>query len=432
MRSVSIFLVMAVLVKTVIPQRLRPQLFKYHLKYNPENTFQGALLSRSNTGNTFRIHGVLNKKGPLKVLVLGGSLTAGADVGGKKHAWPMFLAVQSDDGLPAMHISNRAKSGTGSNHALANLDKLIKPYDWDLIFLEYALNDDSVGEWNSRYSSGTEVTKTFEHLIRNIRNAMPTAALVIMEGFRQSKKPRIGFTSGQNYHDIISKYYELQVISIREAVWHDYFEDVYIRKVTSPLVKSFPVGKSHPSLAGQQLISNLIRNELKRFQIDPPTQRTDRLQLFPPLTLNNVEAKQHPIISHWLHEYDFENEKTSQKGIIDIAGWDYVVQKSKGGLDKPGLLCKNAFPNYVDVTIDRCSRLIQIGYLKSYSSFGKAIVTIGARKISLESRWSRSQGSSTFTEEFELEKSNVEMRVQLEKSEDKDRQMFKLIYVRCL
>lgn len=430
--TVCIYLVISIIVISVVVAQMRP--FQYTI--TPKNTLHTtqnrALLSRSNTGNTFRIHRILNKKGPLKVLVLGGSLTAGADVGGKKHAWPKFLAVQSDDGLPDMHIENRAKGATGSNYALSNLDKLIKPYDWDLVLLEYALNDDSVGEWNSRYSSGTEVTKTFEHLIRNIRKAIPAAGLVIIEGFRQSKKPRIGFTSGQNYHDIISKYYELQVISIREAVWHDYFEDVYIRKVKSAVVKSFPIGKSHPNVDGQHLIANLVRNEFKRFQTDPPTHNRDRLQMFPPIMLSDVEAKQHPIISHWLHNYDFENEKTSKKGIIDIAGWDYVIQKSKSGLNKPGLLCKKVFPNYVDVTIDKCSRLIQIGYLKSYRSFGKAIVTIGTRKISLESRWDQSQGSGTFTDEFELEKPNVKMRVQLEKSEDKDRQMFKLLYIKCL
>ena len=432
--TVCIFLVISILVSVVVAQ-MRP--FRYTI--NPKNTVVATqnrnLLSRSNTGNTFRIHRILNKKGPkgpLKVLVLGGSLTAGADVGGKKHAWPKFLAFPSDDGLPDMHIENRAKGATGSNYALANLDKLIKPYDWDLVLLEYALNDDSVGEWNSRYSSGTEVTKTFEHLIRNIRKAIPTAALVIIEGFRQSKKPRIGFTSGQNYHDIISKYYELQVISIRDAVWHDYFEDIYIRKVKSAVVKSFPIGKSHPNVDGQHLISNLVRNELKRFQTDPPTHKRDRLQLFPPIMLSDAEAKQHPIISHWLHNYDFENKKTYKKGIIDIAGWDYVVQKSKSGLKKPGLLCKKVFPNYVDVTIDKCSKLIQIGYLKSYRTFGRAIVTIGKKKISLESRWDQSQGSGTFTEEFELEKPNVKMRVQLEKSEDMDRQMFKLLYIKCL
>jgi len=362
------------------------------------------LLSRSNTGNTFRIHRVLNRRRPLKVLVLGGSLTHGADVGGKKHAWPSFLAVHLADGLPIMQISNRAKGSTGSNYALANLDKLIKPYDWDLIFLEYALNDDDVGG-HHRYLSGTEVTKTFEHLIRNIRTSMPTSAIVIMEVFRQSKKPRLGFTSGQNYHDIISKYYELPVISIREAVWHDYFEDVYIRNITSALAKSFPPGKSHPSVDGQRLISQLIRKELILFKTDTPTYNRDRLELFPPLMLSNAEAKQHPIITHWLHHYEFEKDVRSQKGIINSIGWNFVVQKSKGGQKKPGLLCKNIFPNQLTVTIDKCTKLIQIGYLKSYSSFGKAIVRfLPNAPLELESRWDHSQGSGIFTQEIDLDR----------------------------
>ena len=56
------------------------------------------LASRSNTGNTFLIHSALNT-GHAKVMVLGGSLSAGHDAGGKANAWPALLEAEICTGM---------------------------------------------------------------------------------------------------------------------------------------------------------------------------------------------------------------------------------------------------------------------------------------------------------------------------------------------
>ena len=84
---------------------------------------------------------------------------------------------------------------------------------WELNFLhmtvEAAMNDDDVCN-SCRYSSESEVSTQFEQLVCGIRLVLPQAAIIIVEAFRQSKAPRNGFTSGQNQHDTISKYYDSQ------------------------------------------------------------------------------------------------------------------------------------------------------------------------------------------------------------------------------
>jgi len=95
----------------------------------------------------------LNLEQPAKVLVLGGSLTVGHDAGGMEHAWPALLSRENCIGVGL--VENRGKASTGSNYALANIQTLLSPFDWDIILLEYALNDD-VGDGSLLVSSRRE------------------------------------------------------------------------------------------------------------------------------------------------------------------------------------------------------------------------------------------------------------------------------------
>ena len=58
--------------------------------------------------------------------------------------------------------------------------------------------------------------------------------------------------------------------------------------------------------------------------------------------------------------------------------WKHVVQKSKSGALKAGLLCNNTFPNRVSFDMRGCSKVIQVGYLRSYAHFGTATLHVFA------------------------------------------------------
>ena len=151
------------------------------------------LTSRSNTGNTHLIHRVMRngtKADRLNVLVMGGSLTAGNEVGGKPAAWPALLNRQ----LPSWDITNRAVGSTGSVWFLQNLGTQLAPFDWDLVMIEAALNDDQLNIDNGKYKSGSQISEIFEQLIRSIRLALPHTAILIVEAFRASN----GFKTGRS------------------------------------------------------------------------------------------------------------------------------------------------------------------------------------------------------------------------------------------
>jgi hypothetical protein len=373
-------------------------------------------------------------------------MTDGHEVGGKEHAWPAFLVHQNvtefSSGL--LKITNRAKGSTGSVWFYQNLGTLLDPYDWDIVMIEAAMNDDNVCT-GCIYGSESEVIENFERLVRGIRLSLPQAVIVIVEAFRQNKPPRNGFTSGQIQHESISKYYELPVISIRDAIWHDYDEDIRKKSVT-PLTRAFPQGPderghwsgAHPTLEGQHLITNIVANELCRFQKEPPSLSSER-ELMPPLFLKE-EVK---ITQKWLHVYNFES--LDYKGYSDVdlqtKGWDYVVQKSKSGALKPGLMVNNTQPNYATFNVTGCKSTFYVSYMKSYSTFGtaslvfnKAGTTQKVEKRLLRSRWDKSKGSGRYPEvtRFDGDAQFSTLTVSLLPDEDDDKRAFKILEVQCV
>ena len=397
--------------------------------------------SRSNTGNTWRLHELLNRqnKTAVKVLIMGGSMTAGHEVG-IKYAWPTLLGNIPE--FSSLNITNRAQGSTGTVWFLQNLGTQLSPYDWDIVMIEAAMNDDDVCN-SCRYSSESEVSTQFEQLVRGIRLVLPQAAIIIVEAFRQSKAPRNGFTSGQNQHDTISKYYELPVISIRDAIWHDYDEDIRRNRVTN-LTLAFPQrgpdkrkqwSGAHPSIEGQQLITDIIAHELCRFKKETPSSASER-ELIPPFLIKNDIN----ITRHWLHSYQFESLRYKAYSQVDVQtkGWEYVVQQSKSGISKPGLMCNNTQPNYATFNVKGCSSTFYISFMKSYSTFGTASVAFNGSEtrnesVILKSRWDRSNGSARYPEVVRFENATFStLTISLLPDKDDDKRAFKLLEVRCV
>ena len=145
----------------------------------------------------------------------------------------------------------------------------------------------------------------------------------------------------------------------------------------------------------------------------------------------------------------------SQPGLLTEMshGWKHVLQETRYGDTKPGMLCNSTFPNALRVDISACESIVQIGYLKTYEQFGVAIVNVSVvtpleslqKSIvlaSIDSRWDQSRGSATHTHTFELGKviqqlpsksgTQVILSLFLEKETNvNDRKLFKVMYVRC-
>ena len=59
----------------------------------------------------------------------------------------------------------------------AHLSSLLEPFDWDIVLLEYALNDQP---GNTPLTGNGPVTVTFEHLVRGILKAIPGVASTLI------------------------------------------------------------------------------------------------------------------------------------------------------------------------------------------------------------------------------------------------------------
>jgi len=71
-----------------------------------------------------------------------------------------------------------------------------------------------------------------------------------------------------------------------------------------------------------------------------------------------------------LYDYNFDTQSPSAPS--DAVGWHYVVQHSKSGDAKPGLLSMDPFNNQVRFDITGCRSLVEISFLRSYENFGDA------------------------------------------------------------
>lgn len=88
--------------------------------------------------------------GRLAVGFLGGSITAGDPlVGGMDTNWPLFIHGFFQTQYPhlALSLYNAAIGGTCSLSGLMRVEREILAHDCDLVFIEYAVNDDGTGPY---------------------------------------------------------------------------------------------------------------------------------------------------------------------------------------------------------------------------------------------------------------------------------------------
>lgn len=107
------------------------------------------------------------------VVFLGGSITWGAGaVDPQKTSYRALVSSWLEDQFPKATIKSidAAIGGTGSKLGVFRMDRDVTPYDPDLIFVEFAVND---GE-------SPDTMETMEGIIRKLHTHAPEAAIVIL------------------------------------------------------------------------------------------------------------------------------------------------------------------------------------------------------------------------------------------------------------
>ena len=217
------------------------------------NFFEKGLLS---TGNTYRLREKLEKAKngeETTVCYLGGSVTEGegsserTPQGYKKgYAYMSYEYIRDNYGNgDNIKYVNAAISGTGSDLGVVRADEDVLSYNPDIIFIEFAVNNDT-----SIFNK-----MTYEGLVRKCLKAENEPAVILLF----SDATYAGAT--QVYMKTIGTNYELPMVSVRTGL-----ETPKAREFI--LWSDFSADSVHPKTDGHKLYAKLIAYMIKKSMED--------------------------------------------------------------------------------------------------------------------------------------------------------------------
>jgi lysophospholipase L1-like esterase len=235
-------------------------------------------------GNTADIKNIMLKaeKGERIVIgLIGGSITQGARASQieKSYGYQVAKWWKENFSTAEISISNAGIGSTGSDVGVFRLNNHLLRYKPDLVFIEFSVNDA-----NTKMSA-----EKIEGIIRQILDVSdhPPAIVLLMMCNAE-------FVSAQEWHSKIGYYYNLPMISFKNAIYPEF---------QSGRLKADQIFEDglHPNDSGHELIAELVcsffshvKSELKtsqkqiRQKLSPPliSKKFDHTDFFQPVNLN--------------------------------------------------------------------------------------------------------------------------------------------------
>ena len=180
-------------------------------------------------------------RGKLRIGIGGGSVSVGGNChDDTQRRWFTTLKNALERGFALrsvaldVQIINAAQGATGPSRLAYCLDELL-PESVDIMIFEYAINEGG-GMWS-------------EVLLRQFQPAK--TALFFLETFSMKGPIGQGFDSSQQYHDTLARYYDIPLLSARDA-----FRDEFIRHPDAAQ-RWFADDHHHPSCLGHATLGLL-------------------------------------------------------------------------------------------------------------------------------------------------------------------------------
>lgn len=207
-----------------------------------KNEYNEAVISSVyNTGNSSRLKKALEKKN-IKLAFAGGSITKGWD--GTKHLSENYTDYVRDylrSEYPDKTFENANLSTESANSfiGLSITDKVIEETSPDIVFIEYAVNNEC----------GHEHIVSYESLVRRILELPEKPAVILV--FLINK----ALYTSQGYMKRIGSHYDLTSVSVADSLknmlengfeWEMYSDDVI-----------------HPNIWGHRFIADCVINSMK-------------------------------------------------------------------------------------------------------------------------------------------------------------------------
>lgn len=177
---------------------------------------------------------------PLNISYLGGSITEGMTVAPSQPelCWANLTYEHIRDKFGTgdnVSYNNAGIAGTPSKLGVLRLDRDILPYDPDICFVEFAVNDGGEGDYQMAYES------IIRRLIEN------DVAVVLVFAVTEDGH------SCQDYMQAQGEYYGLPMISYRDAI-------EYMFENNQMTWSDFSDDQSHPNEYGHSLVAEMINN----------------------------------------------------------------------------------------------------------------------------------------------------------------------------
>lgn len=166
-----------------------------------------------------KIQKIFEKK-EIRVDFLGASATEGEGLKESSEAYPFLWTEKIEKQFPSKRFMTRnlAQSGNFASHGLFVAEKLVKEHETDIVFLEYALNDET-----TPFS-----VDIYESLVRKLLGYSATVVIPIVLPIRNMEKE-------YDYMIEIARQYQLPWLDIGTALrqemdkgvmqWEDYAQD---------------------------------------------------------------------------------------------------------------------------------------------------------------------------------------------------------------
>jgi len=305
------------------------------------------------------------ERGELRIGVTGGSVSVGgACYDEPDKMWFNYMRSEissklKDVGLNlSVTLLNIAQGATGPERAFFCGKELLNDAQLDLLILEYAINE----------SGGT-----FSELL--VRQATKQSAVMFVETF-SIRDEREGFKSAQMGHDVLARYYDVPIISARDA-----FRDAF-RRDQNILSEYFSADRHHPSCCGHlglgglaaAVISLAIDAFLVPHEHTPLSSSYSRDTLPPFLDISNVNLPRYII-------------ERAPNCMLAASRLSEVSQSSwhKESMKKPTFDCTSPEDGNFSVTVNCDAALFQDGdefcqvivfYTRSWQPIGDARIFV--------------------------------------------------------
>lgn len=238
------------------------------------------------------------------VAYLGGSITWGAtSTDPLKYSWRALTTDFLQKSFPVAHVNavDAAIGGKGSELAVFRMDRDVIPYNPDLTFVEFAVND-------GKAPNGQE---SMEGIIRKLKKSNKDMAVVIVIIGSGNK---YGCTKDKEYAKL-AEYYGLPCINIYQAVKEKIKKD---KLVMSKLLTD----GCHPNDKGYKLYADIVTNELNRLAKEKGCRKACPAT---PLTKNRFESAKMLELS----KLSKEQLGSWKPGNVDVTGVWFDHQPSR-------------------------------------------------------------------------------------------------------